>query len=255
MSSTGEQGFSGGVDGTIQCWNTPNPNIDPYDSYDSSVLRGELSGHTDSVWGLVYSSVHQRLLSCSADGTVRLWDANTTSPSLAVFNENKKLGVPSSVDLVCSEPAHLVTSFTNGQIGLFNMETRQLVLSMESNLEPGTPCQINKVLSHPTLPITITAQEDRHIRFFDNNSGKLIHSMVAHLDAVTSLAVDPNGLYLMSGSHDCSIRLWNLENKTCIQEFTAHRKKFEESIHDVAFHPSKCYIASAGADALAKVFV
>lgn len=65
---------------------------------------------------------------------------------------------------------------------------------------PGTPCQINKVLSHPTLPITITAQEDRHIKFFDNNSGKLIHSMVAHLDAVTSLAVDPNGLYLMSGS-------------------------------------------------------
>lgn len=64
----------------------------------------------------------------------------------------------------------------------------------------GTPSHINKVLSHPTLPITITAQEDRHIKFFDNNSGKLIHSMVAHLDAVTSLAVDPNGLYLMSGS-------------------------------------------------------
>uniref|UniRef100_A0A671UC50 Striatin n=1 Tax=Sparus aurata TaxID=8175 RepID=A0A671UC50_SPAAU len=255
MSSTGEQCFSGGVDGTIQCWNTPNPNIDPYDSYDPSMLRGAMCGHTDSVWGLVYSSAHQRLLSCSADGTVRLWDANTTSPALAVFNEDKKLGVPSSVDLVCSEPAHLVTSFTNGQIGLFNMETRQLVLSLESNLEPGTPCQINKVLSHPTLPITITAQEDRHIKFFDNNSGKLIHSMVAHLDAVTSLAVDPNGLYLMSGSHDCSIRLWNLESKTCIQEFTAHRKKFEESIHDVAFHPSKCYIASAGADALAKVFV
>lgn len=33
MSSTGEQCFSGGVDGTIQSWNTPNPNIDPYDSY------------------------------------------------------------------------------------------------------------------------------------------------------------------------------------------------------------------------------
>uniref|UniRef100_A0A8C6P687 Striatin n=1 Tax=Nothobranchius furzeri TaxID=105023 RepID=A0A8C6P687_NOTFU len=255
MSSTGEQCFSGGVDGTIQCWNTPNPNIDPYDSYDPAVLRGELSGHTDSVWGLVYSSTHQRLLSCSADGTVRLWDANTTSPGFKSRNKTvvsvPELGTPSSVDLVCSEPAHLVTSFTNGQIGLFNMETRQLVLTLQQR----TPCHINKVLSHPTLPITITAQEDRHIKFFDNNSGKLVHSMVAHLDAVTSLAVDPNGLYLMSGSHDCSIRLWNLESKTCIQEFTAHRKKFEESIHDVAFHPSKCYIASAGADALAKVFV
>lgn len=35
------------------------------------------------------------------------------------------------------------------------------------------PCKINKVLSHPTLPITITAQEDRHIQFFDNNTGQL----------------------------------------------------------------------------------
>lgn len=58
-----------------------------------------------------------------------------------------------------------------------------------------------------------------------------------------------------STGHDCSIRLWNMESKTCIQEFTAHRKKFDESIHDVAFHPNKCYIGSAGADALAKVFV
>ena len=31
-------------------------------------------------------------------------------------------------------------------------------------------------------------------------AGKVIHAMVAHLDAVTSLAVDPNGIYLMSGS-------------------------------------------------------
>lgn len=33
MSSNGDQCFSGGVDGTVQSWNTPNPNIDPYDSY------------------------------------------------------------------------------------------------------------------------------------------------------------------------------------------------------------------------------
>lgn len=109
--------------------------------------------------------------------------------------------------------------------------------------------------------------------------------MVAHLDAVTSLAVDPNGIYLMSGSeclswfqspvvvgvtvlfsdqlcvvvigpgHDCSLRLWNLDSKTCVQEITAHRKKSEEAIYDVAFHPSKAFIASAGADALARVYV
>ncbi|XP_060708461.1 striatin [Hemiscyllium ocellatum] len=255
MSTSGEQCFSGGTDGLIQCWNAPNPNIDPYDSYDASVLRGALEGHNDAVWGLVYSATHQRLLSCSADGTLRLWNATEIAPSLCIFNENRESGIPTSVDIVCSDPSHLVSSFVNGQTSIFDMETCQRILTFESNTDASSTCQINKVISHPTLPVTITAHEDRHIKFFDNNTGKILHSMVAHLDAVTSLAVDPNGLYLMSGSHDSSIRLWSLETKTCIQEFTAHRKKFDESIHDVAFHPSKCYIASAGADALAKVFV
>uniref|UniRef100_A0A8C5WJM8 Striatin n=1 Tax=Leptobrachium leishanense TaxID=445787 RepID=A0A8C5WJM8_9ANUR len=257
MSSNGEQCYSGGMDGVIQSWNTPNPNVDPYDSYEPSVLRGAYEGHTDAVWGLVYSTTHQRLLSASADGTVRVWSASEVSPALSIFNENQELGIPCSVDLVSSDPAHMVASFNSGHTSIFNMETRQKVLTLESCIETAVnaTCQINRVISHPTLPISITAHEDRHIKFYDNNTGKLIHSMVAHLDAVTSLAVDPNGLYLMSGSHDCSIRLWNLESKTCIQEFTAHRKKSDESIYDVAFHPSKCYIASAGADALAKVFV
>uniref|UniRef100_A0A8D2JA02 Striatin n=1 Tax=Varanus komodoensis TaxID=61221 RepID=A0A8D2JA02_VARKO len=256
MSSNGEQCYSGGTDGVIQGWNTTNPNIDPYDSYDPSVLRGAFVGHTDAVWDLVYSGTHQRLLSCSADGTIRLWKALEISPALNIFNDNHEMGIPSSVDLVSSDPSHMVASFSSGHTSIFNMETRQRILTLESNIDTSiSSCQINKVISHPTLPISITAHEDRHIKFYDNNTGKLIHSMVAHLDAVTSLAVDPNGLYLMSGSHDCSIRLWNLESKTCIQEFTAHRKKHDESIHDVAFHPSKCYIASAGADALAKVFV
>ncbi|XP_063773971.1 striatin isoform X2 [Pseudophryne corroboree] len=257
MSSTGEQCYSGGTDGVIQSWNTPNPNVDPYDSYDPSVLRVPFEGHTDAVWGLVYSAAHQRLLSASADGTIRVWNALEASPALSIFNDSQELGIPSSVDLVSCDPAHMVASFNSGHTSIFNMETRQKVLTLESCIDTAvhSSCQINRVISHPTLPISITAHEDRHIKFYDNNTGKLIHSMVAHLDAVTSLAVDPNGLYLMSGSHDCSIRLWNLESKTCIQEFTAHRKKSDESIHDVAFHPSKCYIASAGADALAKVFV
>ncbi|KAG9484108.1 striatin isoform X3 [Eleutherodactylus coqui] len=255
MSNNGEQCYSGGTDGLIQSWNTPNPNVDPYDSYDPSVLRGAFEGHTDAIWGLVYSTAHQRLLSAAADGTIRVWNALEAAPALSIFNDNQELGIPSSVDLVSSDPAHMVASFDSGHTSIFNMETRQKVLTLESCIETASSCQINRVISHPTLPITITAHEDRHIKFYDNNTGKLIHSMVAHLDAVTSLAVDPNGLYLMSGSHDCSIRLWNLESKTCIQEFTAHRKKSDESIHDVAFHPSKCYIASAGADALAKVFV
>ncbi|XP_020955545.1 striatin-3 isoform X2 [Sus scrofa] len=224
ISSNGEQCFSGGIDATIQWWNMPSPNVDPYDTY---------------------------------DGTIRLWNPQEKLPCICTYNGDKEHGIPTSVDFIGCDPAHMVTSFNTGSTVIYDLETSQSLVMLSSQIESGLQSNnhINRVVSHPTLPVTITAHEDRHIKFFDNKTGKMIHSMVAHLDAVTSLAVDPNGIYLMSGSHDCSIRLWNLDSKTCVQEITAHRKKLDESIYDVAFHPSKAYIASAGADALAKVFV
>ncbi|XP_053107793.1 striatin-3 isoform X3 [Hemicordylus capensis] len=257
ISSNGEQCFSGGIDATIQWWNMPSPNVDPYDTYEPNVLAGTLIAHTDAIWGLAYSGIKNHLLSCSADGTVRLWNPPEKVPCICTYNGNREYGIPTSVDFIGCDPAHMVTSFSSGNTVIYDLETSQALVMLSSQTDSGLQSNnhINRVVSHPTLPVTITAHEDRHIKFFDNKTGKMIHSMVAHLDAVTSLAVDPNGIYLMSGSHDCSIRLWNLDSKTCVQEITAHRKKLDESIYDVAFHPSKAYIASAGADALAKVFV
>ncbi|XP_072842435.2 striatin-3 isoform X3 [Pogona vitticeps] len=257
ISSNGEQCFSGGIDAAIQWWNMPSPTVDPYDTYEPNVLAGTLIAHTDAVWGLAYSGVKNHLLSCSADGSIRLWNPPEKVPCICTYNGNREYGIPTSVDFIGCDPAHMVTSFSTGNTVIYDLETSQSLVLLSSQTDSGLPStnHINRVVSHPTLPVTITAHEDRHIKFFDNKTGKMIHSMVAHLDAVTSLAVDPNGIYLMSGSHDCSIRLWNLDSKTCVQEITAHRKKLDESIYDVAFHPSKAYIASAGADALAKVFV
>ncbi|GAB1297421.1 Striatin-3 [Apodemus speciosus] len=294
ISSNGEQCFSGGIDATIQWWNMPSPNVDPYDTYESNVLAGTLVAHTDAVWGLAYSGIKSQLLSCSADGTIRLWNPQEKLPCICTYNGDKEHGIPTSVDFIGCDPAHMVTSFNTGSAVIYDLETSQSLVMLSSQVDSGLQSSnhINRVVSHPTLPVTITAHEDRHIKFFDNKTVvslcspgspgthsvdqtglelrnppasasqsagikgvEMIHSMVAHLDAVTSLAVDPNGIYLMSGSHDCSIRLWNLDSKTCVQEITAHRKKLDESIYDVAFHPSKAYIASAGADALAKVFV
>merc|ERR1712126_781896 len=171
-------------------------------------------------------------------------------------NNNSFNIVPTAVDWVYEDPSHMVTGYSNAACIIYDIETGKSVVRMDTLQDNSNEFgAITCVVSHPTLPLTITAHEDRHIRFFDNKTGKLAHAMVAHLDAVTSLAVDVNGLYLISGSHDCSVRLWNLETKTCVQEIAAHRKKFDESIFDVAFHPSRPFIASAGADALAKVFV
>lgn len=132
------------------------------------------------------------------------------------------------MDFVRDDLNRMVTSYNSAACILFDLETGQPVTRLDTDkvntlsrhaslvrpllifdssiyFSQGVEDsvfgrQINRVISHPTLPLTITAHEDRHIRFYDNNTGKLAHAMVAHLDAVTCLAVDPNGLYLLSGS-------------------------------------------------------
>ncbi|KAI4463087.1 striatin [Holotrichia oblita] len=224
ISGTGEYCYSGGLDRNIHCWHVPNSNIDPYDLFEPEVLNCTLSGHTDAVWGLSVLHSRQHLVSCAADGTVKLWAPHSEGALLNTFTSEAD-GIPSSVDFVNDEPNRIVAAFNSSHSIIFDTETGKPVVRLESGQDSvAANKQINRVVCHPTLPLTISAHEDRHIRFWDNNTGKIVHSMVAHLDAVTSLAVDPNGLYLLSGSHDCSIRLWHLDNKTCVQEITAPKE-------------------------------
>ncbi len=62
-----------------------------------------------------------------------------------------------------------------------------------------------RVLSQPEISnssssLILSAHEDKKIRFFDTNSGKMVYQMVAHQDACTDLAIDPTSFYLLSAS-------------------------------------------------------
>ncbi|NXT48704.1 STRN4 protein, partial [Pluvianellus socialis] len=203
---------------------------------DPGVLSGVLEGHGDAVWGLAFNPTGDRLASCSADGTIRIWDPQR--------EDGACLG---TYDAQSGELGH-----GGCPLGLGDVPVTPLSPSLSLPLNrtrhphlPGwgwpDPCcphaggsQVNQVVSHPSQPLTITASDDRGIRFLDNRTG----------------LGEGEGL-----CHDCSLRLWHLAHKTCVQELTAHRKKHEEAVHAVAFHPSRPLSASAGADALAKVFV
>ncbi|KAM7541929.1 hypothetical protein Aperf_G00000015136 [Anoplocephala perfoliata] len=122
------------------------------------------------------------------------------------------------------------------------------------------PRGIHAITMYQTFSLAITGHEDRCIRFYDLNrqggdaNQSCVATVVTHLDAVTCLTVDPHDLYVLTGSHDSSIRLWDLESRACVQEMTCHRMKNNESIHAVAMHPTMPFAASAGADAICKVY-
>jgi len=142
-------------------------------------------------------------------------------------------------------------------VKIFDVETGKELLRLPSDTTyDGTPAtQVSQIVSHPTMSLLITAHEDKYIRVFDVVTGQCTHSMLAHLDGVTSLSIDSSGFSLVSGSHDCSVRFWDLfGSRACVQEITTHREKAREGVLCVQYHPSLPFMASAGADGVVKLY-
>ncbi len=144
VAAAGDALFSGGADGAIRWWTMPASSVDPYDSYDPAVLSSTLQGHTDAVWGLAHHSARGQLLSCSADGTVKLWSvgggsspsptgSNKTQPLVSTFGGgDNATSVPTSIDWVREDSAHMVTAYNNAACVIYDVESGKPVIKLDT---------------------------------------------------------------------------------------------------------------------------
>ncbi|KAN0061128.1 1,2-dihydroxy-3-keto-5-methylthiopentene dioxygenase [Thecaphora frezii] len=302
--------YSGSIDSSVRVWQLPDSSTEAYPPYDKSVELGCLVGHTQPVWDMALlpdkSDDEAYLATVSADGTVKIWatqkgdngrapaelrlswDYYGVDPPSEVERERENLEktgglpVPTSIDVCHSDLRLCAVAYTNSVVKLFEVETGKQVRQLKSDQTyDGTlSTQINKIVTHPTLPLVITAHEDRYIRMFDLETGNCTLSMIAHLDAVTSLDIDASGLTLVSGGHDCSVRFWDIaggslapregsssattansdetisngSTAVCRQEISSHRRKAAEGVLAVKYHPTAPFFASAGADGVIRIY-
>ncbi|KAJ3296021.1 hypothetical protein HK104_002052 [Borealophlyctis nickersoniae] len=277
ISGDGERCFTGSVDATIRAWKLPPLTQDPYAPYNASLKQHTYVGHSDAIWDLKLHPLSQAypvLASASSDGAIKLWDITPGSWGLKTtlwYNGLNHEGVstssknsdhaglqnPTTLDWVCSDHKRIAVAYQNSVVKIFDVETGEETMTCRSNetFDGTTRTQINRVLCHPTMPLLITAHEDRYLRLFDLNTGQCTHSQIAHLDAVSALDIAPGGLTVASGGHDCSIRWWDLKTRSCLQEYTSHRKKNDEGVWSVKYHPGALeYMASGGADGVCKLY-
>merc|ERR1719411_2359899 len=80
---------------------------------------------------------------------------------------------------------------------------------------------VNWASFHPTLPLIVSAADDRQVKLWRMNEAKAweVDTCRGHYNNVSSVLFHPRQELILSNSEDKSIRVWDMSKRTGVQTF------------------------------------
>ncbi len=136
-------------------------------------------------------------------------------------------------------------------LGTLRLELAGTALVVKEGVDTVTTIKMadprNRILCYTLLPGDhVAVGADAGLYLFDARSGKQLRTFVGHTGPVWAIAPSPDGRYLLSGSNDQTLRIWDLPS----QASTPLLSIFVAGDDWVAWSPAGYYAASPGGEQL-----
>ncbi|KAF1945344.1 WD40 repeat-like protein [Clathrospora elynae] len=203
-------------------------NINVYDTK-TGALRSRLEGHEGGVWALQYEG--NTLVSGSTDRSVRVWDIEK-GRCTQVFQ-----GHTSTVRcLVILKPTQIGETLDGQPI---MMPKQELIItgSRDSTL------RVWKLPKPGDFSIVQTGASSN-----DNDNPYFIRALTGHHHSVRAIAA--HGDTLVSGSYDCTVRVWKISTGEVLQRLQGHSQK----VYSVVLDHARNRCISGSMDNMVKVW-
>ncbi|KAH9947517.1 coatomer subunit alpha-2 [Amylocystis lapponica] len=197
-----------------------------------------LHGHLDYVRTVQFHHEMPWILSCSDDQTIRIW--NSTSRNCiailtghshyvmsAQFHPKEDLVVSASQDQTVRvwDISGLRKNTPNSAPGTFdtfdNFSTVKYVLE-------GHDRGVNFATFHPTLPLIVSAADDRQIKIWRMSDTKAweVDACRGHFNNVSTALFHPKHELIVSCGEDKTVRVWDLTKRSAVQTFRRENDRF-----------------------------
>ncbi|KDN38658.1 hypothetical protein RSAG8_09333, partial [Rhizoctonia solani AG-8 WAC10335] len=193
--------------------------ISVQNAYDGKYIVHPFKAHKKVITSLGVSSDGMQIVSGSNDKTLSIWNARDGSLVSGPFkgHTNRVTSVAFSPDA-----AFIVSGSDDCTIGIWN--AHNMATPMRSFT--GHAKEVKSVAFSPDGPTTI-------------------FTLHGHTSAVTSVQFTPNGSYIVSGSFDNLIRIWNTSDGSLVRQL---RKAHSGGITSIAVSPDGSRIVSGSRD-------
>ncbi|KAF7358415.1 WD40 repeat-like protein [Mycena venus] len=198
-------------------------------------LQTTIEGHSRGVFSVAFSHNGDRIVSGSADGTVRVWDART---GVLVAGP---LEAHSEVNCVAFSPdgEYIVSGSDDTKVRVWNAR-----LGLVSAVLEGHSKIVTAVAFSRDGGRIASASCDCTVRIWDTRTGVLAAQPFLHPRALWSVSFSPDGVQVVTGSADNMLRIWAIP---VVAPFERHIQSPQSPL---AFSPADGDILDATTDAL-----